>query len=186
MIIGVTGTIGSGKGTFCSILEEIGYTKLAFGDEVREELKIRGIAENREALQRLGYELRDILVKKISSHFIAGRNYVIDGFRYPSQYMEMLSSHINSKLVAIDALEECRFDRLRKRKREGDPKNWEEFWVQNGRDWAGHLEGAGQDVRGCFKMADYYIDNNGTIENFSKKVKKFNEVTLLSQELITP
>ena len=73
MIIGVTGTIGSGKGEFCKIFEAKGYTKLAFGDEVRRELHGRRIAENREKLQRLGFELKDDLAERIGKQIEKGK-----------------------------------------------------------------------------------------------------------------
>ena len=79
-------------------------------------------------------------------------------------------------LVAIDAFPEVRYDRLLKRGREGDPKNWEEFWIQDQRDLIGYLEGTGQDVRGCFKIAQYKIDNNGILDEFRKSVSRYSHI----------
>ncbi len=182
MLVGVTGTIGSGKGEFCKILVSEGFTKLAFGDVVRKEAVRRGIVESRENLQLLGFRLRqedgvDVWSKRVAERIEQGKNYVVDGFRYPDQvnyFRERFGFDVGEfQLVAIESLDDNRFDRLRKRGREGDPRTWEEFWIQDRRDWVGYLEGTGQDVRGCFGVADYKVFNNGTLDNFAIDAKGF-------------
>ena len=169
MIVGVTERIGAGKGEFCKTFIREGFVKLAFGDEVRYKLGGRKIAENREVLQRHGFELRDELADRIAAKVLGDNNYVIDGFRYPSQIRIVREYVGDFPVVAIDANEEYRFARLKRRNREGDPKTWEEFWVQDGRDWVGYFEETGQDVRGCFEIANHFVYNNETLDDFRRR-----------------
>lgn len=175
MIIGVTGRIGSGKGELSKYLAEDGFNKLAFGEEVRKEAISQEIPETRENLQKLGHELRKeqedcIWTKRLADQIKTTHDYIIDGFRYPDQIELFNKRFENFYLIAVDALEELRFERLKKRGREGDPKTWEEFWIQDGRDWVGYLSNSGQNTRGCFYLVDEKIENNSTLENFKDKI----------------
>ena len=175
MIIGVTGRIGSGKGELSKYLSGEGFYRLTFGDEVRKEAIVQKIPETRENLQKLGYELRKekeecIWTRRLANQIKTTNDYVIDGFRYPDQ-IELFNKRFEDfYLIAVDAREELRFERLKKREREGDPKTWEEFWIQDGRDWMGHLSGFGQYVRGCFDIANKKMENNETLEEFREKI----------------
>ena len=178
MIIGVTGKIGSGKGELSKYLAENGFNKLAFGEEVRKEALLRGIAETRENLQRLGYQLREgkeecILARRLVDQIKTTNDYVIDGFRYPDQIKMFYERFENFYLIAVDASEELRYGRLKKRGRECDPTIWEEFWIQDGRDWVGYLNGSGQNTRGCFHLVDRRIENNNSLDNFRGEINDF-------------
>lgn len=169
MIIGVTGTIGSGKGVFSKMLAEEGFVRLAFGDVVREEAERRGLGIGRDTLQNLGYSLREeigvgVWAKRLIEKIENGRDYVIDGFRYPDQVEEFLKLG-GFALVAVDALERNRYERLKARGREGYPQTIEEFTDMDERDLVGYRNGNGQDTRGCFEMAGYYVHNNGTLDS---------------------
>ena len=178
MIIGVTGRIGSGKGELSKYLAGNGFYRLAFGDEVRKEALLRGITETRENLQKLGYMLREgkeecIWTRRLVDQVKAKHDYIVDGFRYPDQVELFNKRFENFYLIAVDASEELRYERLKRRGREGDPKTWEEFWVQDGMDWIGYLNNSGQNTRGCFYLADRKIENNNSLDNFRDKINDF-------------
>jgi len=75
------------------------------------------------------------------------------------------------KLIAIDAPQQIRFERLQQRKRESDPKSWEEFVVADERDQGINQPEYGQQVRKCIEMADVVLQNDGSLEEFQKKVE---------------
>lgn len=175
MIIGVIGRIGSGKGELSKYLEQEGFYRLAFGDEVRKEAISQGIPDTRENLQKLGHELRKeqedcIWAKRLAGQIKTIHDYIIDGFRYPDQIELFNERFENFYLIAVNALEELRYERLKNRGREGDPKTWEEFWIQDGRDWVGYLSNSGQNTRGCFYLVDEKIKNNSTLESLRDKI----------------
>ncbi len=180
MIIGVTGKLGAGKGEFTKYLATKRYTPLAFGEEVRKEAISREIKPTRENLQNLGYNLRENKptcpwVSRLTEKIRPENNYVVDGFRYPDQIRLFREGFKFFYLVGIDAEEEIRYQRLKDRGREGDPKNWQEFWVQDGMDRIGYLEEKGQNTRGCFSHIDHLIKNNNDLEYFKYQIDKVME-----------
>jgi len=59
MIIGITGTLGAGKGTIVEYLECKGYRHFSARDLLTAELDQRGITKNRETMLALANELRE-------------------------------------------------------------------------------------------------------------------------------
>ena len=72
--------------------------------------------------------------------------------------------------IGVDSPYSTRFQRLKKRNREGDPKNWLEFLVQDFLDKRGDLIKKGQATAVCMRLADYIIYNDGTIRALNEKV----------------
>ena len=185
-IIGITGTLVSGKGTLAKYFTGKGFELFSFGNEVRkyieEDLPTRG-PNNREMQQKWGNAARNLnkisfwedrLIPQIKD----GKNYVVDGFRYPDQidtFRRVFDG--NFRLVAVDAPVEKRFSYCLKRNREGDPTTWEEFLEVEQRDQRGYLQRNGQNTARCLTMADAKIFNFGTLEELEESGEKFlNEI----------
>ena len=186
MIIGVTGKNGSGKGTVVEHLLNKGFAQLSLSDEIRYEAKKRGIELARPELQRLGIIMRqeegsNVLAKRALSKAEPGKNYVVDSIRNPAEVAELKKSP-DFFLIAIDAPAQIRFEWLRKRNRESDPKSWEEFLEtdlkEEGRDKFGNDRGeSSQKVSECITTADFHILNDGDIGNLWRKTEDvFQEV----------
>lgn len=182
MIIGVTGTIGSGKGTFCKGLERYtDFSVFSFGNLVREEAKRRRIEETRENLQELGFRLRREegrpawaikMADKILS--LPSEGWIIDGFRYPDQVNYFKNCFGKGfRLMSVDAFPWIRFKFLRNRGREGDPRSYEEFLEQDKRDKIGYLQGIGQNTERCITMTEpiYRVYNHGSETDLIKEAK---------------
>ena len=179
MIIGLTGYIGSGKGTVVEILNKLGFSSVTFSDILREELRNKGIEITRDALRDTGNKIRlqegnealaIRIIDKIKEQ--GGKYWVIDGFLNPGEIQEFRQFK-DFILLGISADLEVRFERLSKRGREKDSKDFEEFKKVDARD-----RGVGEEEHGlqrgtCFKMADAYIMNNGTVKELEGKIKKF-------------
>lgn len=71
IILGLTGTIGSGKGTVHKCFEAAGinYVYTSLSDRLREELDRRNIPKTRQTLVDLGNELRS----QYGDHILAQR-----------------------------------------------------------------------------------------------------------------
>jgi dCMP deaminase len=183
MIIGLTGSISSGKGAVAEFLKSKDMIYLSLSDEVREEAKNRKIEITRENLQNLGNAMREKegngvlakrVIKKIKSQKYS--NVIIDGIRNPDEITELkkLSKFF---LVAVDAPQEIRFKRLVSRNRESDPKTWQDFIKIDNRDLGINEKSSGQQVGKCIQMADVKIINNKTVEDLN------NDVAMLLKEL---
>jgi dephospho-CoA kinase len=58
LVIGISGTICSGKDVVASILKEQGFQLISLGEVVRSELKEKGMEITRKAQQDMGNSLR--------------------------------------------------------------------------------------------------------------------------------
>jgi dephospho-CoA kinase len=58
MIIGITGTLGAGKGTIVEYLAGEGFTHFSVRDYISREIARRGLPVNRDTLTEVGNDLR--------------------------------------------------------------------------------------------------------------------------------
>ena len=178
MIIGLTGTKASGKGILSEILKEKGFEYSSTSDRVREEALIRFGNDKYliKDLQDIGNDLREkfgagVLVQKtIEKLKLSSKtNWVIDGIRNLGEIAE-LKKH-NAIIIAVDAPQKQRFERLISRARASDPKNWDGFLDMEKRDSGIGEENSGQQVSKCMEIADYRIINTGTLEELKTKIE---------------
>lgn len=174
MIIGITGTMGSGKGEIAKYLKNKGFEYFCFSDILKEEAKKRNISPTRENLQKLGNEIKKeaktlgILAKKIIEK--AKTNKVIaDGIRNPDEVMEFRKRK-DFYLIGITASQRLRYQRLKKRARPGDPTNFKEFKRIDNKENRGVTKG--QEINKCLKITDFLIENKGLLEELREKVDK--------------
>lgn len=175
LILGFVGPICVGKGLAIEYLvKEYGFYYSSTSDRIREEIKRHGLKVTRKRLQKFGGELR----KKFGSEVLAKRTWddilhsgakkaVVDAIRSKGE-IEFLKRIPGFYLIAVLAKPKIRFQRIVERGRDDDPKKWEEFLKMEERD----KKAEGRDIGGCVKMADFRIENNGTIEELESKIKK--------------
>ncbi len=179
-VIGLTGTIGSGKFVVRDYLKQkfnCFYVKIS--DVLRNEMVKRKGRLDRKTLQDSGDEMR----KKYGGHVLAKvsidylpRNkelIVIDGIRNPGE-IDYLKKTFGKDfiLIAVDSLPELRFERLKQRNRADDPKTWEEFLEIDARDQGAGQPEYGQQTRKCMEIADFSIKNDGSLEDFQTKISE--------------
>ncbi len=176
MIIGLTGTLASGKGTVADVLKREGFVYLSLSDELREILKENSIELSRKNLQDWGNRMREengpeYLAVRVTDKMrkMGCARFVVDGIRNPAE-IEHLRKMRNFFLIAVDAPQETRFRRIRERAREDAPTAWEEFLRQDERDRGVGEASTGQGVERCMSKADYLIGNEGSVEKVSEKV----------------
>jgi dephospho-CoA kinase len=180
LIIGLTGTIGSGKGTFAKFVSQ-GGTLLSTGDLVRafinENLDFRG-PNTRERQQYWGNAAREVYgigvwTKRMIPQIGADGIYAIDCCRYPDQ-VEDFQAEFGGRfhLIGVDAEPWRRFGFLKARGREGDPKTWKEFCEANRRDKRGYIYGEGQNTEACLRMAEMTVYNNGTLDDLKMEAAR--------------
>jgi dephospho-CoA kinase len=175
MIIGLTGTLASGKGEVAEYLKKQGFAYFSLSDEVREEAAKRGIEIRRENLQKLGNELRaqngnGVLAQLALKKIVPGMNVIVDGIRNPAEAKE-LKNFGHFYLIATDAPRDQRFKRMMTRNRESDPKTWADFLKVDVIDQGYQQDESGQQVAECMKAADYKIINNASVESLHEKTQ---------------
>lgn len=178
-VIGLTGTIGSGKEIVREIIEKnMNAYSVVLSSLLKEDaLKKQGINITRETRQNLGNELRkqygnEILAKIAVSFMQNNKDFlIIDGIRNPGEADFLKTKFgVDFRLIAVDAPQQIRYDRISQRKREGDPQTWEEFIKLDERDQGKDEPEYGQQVKKCIEMADIYIENAGNLQELENKV----------------
>lgn len=171
-VIASTGMPASGKGEFLKCLESKGIPSIVMRTVVEDEMKKKGIEVNNKNLRDYSTNLRekhgnDIvarmcipLIRKIKSNIV-----LIDGIRGYSEVETFKREFGNDLvLVAIISSEENRFKRIKKRNLPWDMKTFEEFKWRDEKELSWGLKEA-------IDKADYFIDNNGTREEFIRNIE---------------
>lgn len=175
MIIGLTGKNGAGKGEVASFLKERGFQYYSLSDALREEAQRRGSEITRDVLVALGNELREkegpgCLAERIFAKLDPEKHYVIDSIRHPSE-VQVFRRRSNFKLLKINAPEKLRFERLKQRGRENDPRDWEAF-VKLEEKESKSKNKTDQQLDQTIALADLQVDNNGPLKELFEKVKQ--------------
>jgi dephospho-CoA kinase len=179
MILGLTGTNGSGKTSVADYLQQRGYLYLSLSDEIRKELDVRGLPPTRDNLMRVGNELRadfgaSVLARRVREKLLEGQDYVIDSIRNPSE-VAALRTLAEFRLVHFDAPRAVRFDRVVDRSDERTPLSFEEFAKQEDCEMESSDETT-QQLLATFALADERVVNEGSIDLLQEKVDRILKI----------
>ena len=176
IIIGITGTLGAGKGTIVEHLKKRGFNHYSVREFLIREIKKRGLPVNRESMTDVANDLRKnhhpaYIVEQLYN--IAkenGANAVIESIRTPGE-IYFLRKKENFYLFAVDADPEIRYQRIKQRASETDHVSFETFLANEQREM--HTDDPNkQNLSKCIELADYKFDNNGDMEALFAAVDK--------------
>jgi dCMP deaminase len=175
MIIGLTGKNGSGKGEAARFLTESGYEYFSLSDILRDELAAKKQEITRESLTVIGNELRaqlgaGALAERTLAKLGPEAHAVVDSIRNPFE-VEALRRRSDFHLISIEAEAQIRFERIKARKRESDPKTYDEFLEMEARE-AHTPDPSTQQLNRTAAMADAVAYNNGTVEELHEQVRQ--------------
>ncbi|MDP2598420.1 MAG: AAA family ATPase [Candidatus Liptonbacteria bacterium] len=177
-IIGITGTLGAGKGTVVEYLKTKGFNHLSVRGFLSEEVAHRGLPVNRDTLVSVANDLRS----KHSPGFIAeelyaravrsGDNCVIESLRTLGE-VQALKDRGNFYLFAVDADPLLRYERIVRRGSKTDNVSFEDFLTHEKREMASDDPNK-QNLSACIAAADprFRFLNNGTVFELRTKVDK--------------
>jgi len=178
IIFGLTGKNASGKGTVAEILKEKEFLYHSLSDSLRDELKLLKRDETRENLIDIGNELRKhggpgVLADKLIPKLNSESNHIVDSIRNPLEVLSLKkeSSLRRFFLISVDANAKLRYDRLCSRGRIGDTDSWETF-IEQEKQEENNDDPSKQQLSKTMKMADFEIDNSGTLEDLKIEVNK--------------
>lgn len=178
IIIGITGTLGSGKGTIVEYLTQYkAFKHFSVRDYLKSELRNRGIEPNRDAFVTLANSLRasygpayiiDELFKKAKE---TGKNCVIESIRTPGEIESLKNKDVPFYLFGVDADPRIRYKRIRQRDSETDRISFDTFMSNEKRELTSD-DPNHQSLDKCMAVADFTFANNGSREELFRKVEE--------------
>ncbi len=175
-IIGITGTLGAGKGTIVEYLIQRGFRHYSVRSFISGEIHRRGMQVDRETLTVVANDLRkthspSYIVDRLYEQALEdGENSVIESIRTPGE-IDSLRQKGKFVLFAVDAAPETRYERIRKRKSATDHVSYEEFRQSEVREMTSD-DPDKQNLSRCIEMADHTFMNNGSTEDLFKDVEE--------------
>lgn len=179
MIFGLSGLNGAGKGEVLKFLEERSFYPYSLSDVIREHLAAQGLEETRERMIEAGTAIRAErgpggLAEVLAAKLLPDRNYVIDSVRHPAEVEVLRQKATHFQLLWVDAPAEVRLERMRARGRAGDARTIEQLRALEDRE-LGSDDPAAQQLLAVRDMADFRLENAGSLEELRAKVQAILE-----------
>ena len=166
-IIGITGTLGAGKGTVVDYLKTKHFEHYSARDFIVAEIERRNLPVNRDTMVEVANDLR---AKHSPSYIIealrdeakrTGRDAVIESIRTEGE-IRSLRREPNFILVSVDADPKIRYERIVERASATDIISFKKFLSDEAREFSS-TDPTKQNLSRCIALADYQLMNNGTI-----------------------
>lgn len=168
-IVAIVGMCGSGKSIASKYFEDLGYKNVYFGGVTMEKLKEAGLEVTPENEKMMREKLRRELGMGAYANVLLPRilelskdyDVVLDGL-YSWSELKILEEEFDMRTIAIVCDKNLRYDRLSKR--DVRPFNNEEAKKRDITEIE-NIEKAGP-----IAYADYFIYNNGSMEEYYKRL----------------
>ena len=172
ILFGFVGHPSSGKDTAAEyMVSKYGFTHLSSGDFFREYMKENNLGEpTRENLSKIAHDLRATKGSDIVMQLALKRpeqKLIVSGLRAVPEAKTLKDN--GGKLVAFVVPIETRYERALKRGRIGEHITFEQFHAADQKE-SRSSDPNGQNVDGVVELADILIKNDGTKDEFFKKL----------------
>jgi dephospho-CoA kinase len=175
IIIGITGTLGAGKGTIVDYLMlKYRFRHYSVRSYLSAEAQRRELPLNRDTYVLVANELR----AKYSPSFIidelykeakkGGENAIIESIRTEGE-VASLRQQGEFMLWAIDASPEIRYQRIISRNSETDHIDFETFIANEQREMVS-TDPNKQNLSKCMEQADFRLNNNGDFQELYRQI----------------
>ncbi len=175
-ILGITGTNGAGKGTIVAyLMERHGFLHFSVRSYLISVLKKQRSEPTRDNMIALANQIRaeqgpqamaEILYREAARQ---GGASIIESIRTVGE-IEALHSKGPFWLIAVDAEQRLRYQRIVRRNSETDRISWEQF-LQAEQKEMHSADPNKQNIQACIELADFRLDNNGSFEELHQQVE---------------
>ena len=174
-IIGITGTLGAGKGTIVDYLtKHHKFHHFSVREYLSRIIRERNEVVNRDTLVAVANELR----AQNTPSFIAEELYraaresgvdcIIESIRTVGE-VNSLHSKGNFTLFAVDADQRLRYERIVERASETDKITFDVFVENENREMT-NTDPNKQNLSACMQLADYRFLNNGSFDLLYRQI----------------
>jgi dephospho-CoA kinase len=175
-VIGITGTVASGKGAVVDYLKQKGFAHFSARDFIIEQVHQRGLEPTRANVFLVGNSLRKmhgpsyILESLFAQAKAIGKNAVLESVRATGE-LEFLRKQDNFHLLAVDADPKVRYGRAIHRRSALDHVSFEKF-IEDEQNEMRSVNPTELNIDECMRRADFKIMNEGSKEELNKKVEE--------------
>ncbi len=177
IVIGITGTLGAGKGTIVEILKkEYNFAHYSVRAYLIKEIERMGLEVNRDSMTMVANDIRakyspSYIVDELYKEAVKNAsNCIIESIRTPGEVYS-LKAKSDFYLFAVDAKPQIRFDRIQLRKSSTDNIDYDTFIANEMREM-NTSDPNKQNLSKCIQLADFKFNNDGDINSLSKMVKE--------------
>ena len=170
--MGISGLPGSGKGIVSDIATEKGAIIVSMGDIVREEAKKRGEG-SKETAKNLRKEFGEYIISELTIEKIkklqdegVDKTIIVEGIRSLHEVDMFKENFDNFMILSIFANTNIRFERLKKRMREDDSQDFNEFKKRD-------MSELGFGIGSVISLSDRLIINESDMESFIQDINDF-------------
>lgn len=177
-IIGITGTLGAGKGTVVEYLvRRRGFAHFSVREYLLREMHKQGLPDNRDNMVVTANALRaehspSFIIEELYREAKAqDKDAVIESIRTPGE-VAFLREQGHFILLAVDADPVLRYTRIRQRRSSTDDVDFETFLANEEREFT-TTDPNRQNLKACIDEADLVLINNGSIEALYERLDEY-------------
>ncbi len=178
MILGITGTIGAGKGAVASHLEKKGFKHFSMSGFLAEEATRRGLALTRVVRREIANEYRSKSPTALIEAVLADANPAKESIVVESlhtvpevEYVQRLGG----KVISVDAPLPLRWERIKNAGDAKDTGSYDAFVDEQNRQMASENPNE-NNLTKAMEAADFHFENTGTPEELFKKIDRCLEL----------
>jgi dephospho-CoA kinase len=174
-IIGITGTLGAGKGTIVDYLvKNQGFKHFSVRGYLTKVINERSLPLNRDSMVAVANELRELngpsfIAEELYREALAsGSDCIIESIRTVGE-VTALQAKGGFYLFAVDADPKMRYSRIVERASETDKISFDEFVANEAREMT-TTDPNKQNLSECMRMADYRFSNDQGFEELYRQI----------------
>jgi dephospho-CoA kinase len=173
MIIGVTGTLGAGKGTFVEYLIQKEFKHYSMSGFIREEILRREMPVNRDSYTVVGDDIRvehgaGYIAQALCDRALqAGGDAIVESLQTVAEASEVRQR--GGLLWAVDADPRLRYERIQLRKSEKDDVSFDDFMQVEKKEMESD-DPAKHNIGSIMVLSDHTFHNDGTFDELRTQV----------------